>query len=105
MPFLESSTTDSMGEGSSTLHCFRNARLQVLRDNGWPEGNHTDTIFGAAGFTALATVDVYHAVPPTCIRRWSAHFAEMIVKAHLYEIITTKGLYYTPNLPRLESIS
>lgn len=55
------------GRGFQHFTLLRNARLQVLRDNGWPEGSHTDTIFGAAGFMAFATVDVYHAVPPTCI--------------------------------------
>ncbi|PWW74724.1 hypothetical protein C7212DRAFT_353365 [Tuber magnatum] len=40
----------------------------------------------AAGFMALATVDFYIVAPPTCIHVWFAHFAEVIVKAHLCEI-------------------
>jgi hypothetical protein len=88
----------SYGRGFMHFRVLRNAKLQLLTDNGWPEGSVTDTIGGAAGFMAFATVDLYEAVPPTCVRRWSAHFAEMIVKAHLKQIQGTTGLDFTSEL-------
>ncbi|KAG0636267.1 hypothetical protein HOY80DRAFT_1011374 [Tuber brumale] len=69
----------------------------ILLRHGWPEDSYTDSIGGAAGFMALATVDVYVAIPPTCIHRWCAHFAEAIVKAHLYEIQGTEPVVHSPD--------
>jgi len=53
----------------------------------------------AAGFMALATVDVYIVTPPTCIHSWCAHFAEVIVKAHLNEIQGREPVTYPPDFP------
>ncbi|RPA98540.1 hypothetical protein L873DRAFT_1828579 [Choiromyces venosus 120613-1] len=69
----------------------------VLLDCGWPENSYTDSIGGAAGFMAMATVDVYIVAPPTCIHAWFAHFAEVIVKAHLYEIQGTQPITHPPD--------
>lgn len=69
------------------LGVLRTLKLGVLRVQGWPEDSYTDTIGGAACFMAFAHVDVYEAVPASCVRRWCAHFAEVIVKAHHREII------------------
>ncbi|CUS15645.1 unnamed protein product [Tuber aestivum] len=51
----------------------------------------------AAGFMALATVDVYLVVPPTCIHAECAHFAEVIVKAHLKEIEGIEPVVHPPD--------
>jgi len=53
----------------------------------------------AAGFMVLATVDVYIVTPPTCIHSWCAHFAEVIVKAHLNEIQDREPVTYPPDFP------
>ncbi|KAI9875149.1 MAG: hypothetical protein M1830_008823 [Pleopsidium flavum] len=58
----------------------------VLRARGWPEDSYIDTIGGAACFMAFGHIDVYEAVPSSCVRRWCAHFAEVIVQAHHLEI-------------------
>jgi hypothetical protein len=88
----------SYGRGFQHMSFLRAAKFDVLRRNGWPEDSRTDTIGGAAGFMAFATVDVYEAVPPTCVRRWSAHFSEVIVKAHLREVQGTRGRDYPQSL-------
>lgn len=35
---------------------------------------------------ALADVNVYRSILPTCARRRPAHFAEMIVKIHIEQV-------------------
>ena len=57
--------------------------MNSLRGNGWPLDSYTDTIGGAASFMAFGHVDIYEAVPCSVVRRWTAHFAEVIVRAHL----------------------
>ncbi|KAF7914681.1 uncharacterized protein EAF01_001087 [Botrytis porri] len=76
------------GLGRVYLHfkVSRNARLSALRSYGWPITSHIDIIRRAAGFVTLAEVDVYRSVPPTCVRRWSVHLAEMIVKIHFEQV-------------------
>ena len=55
----------------------------ILLRHGWSEGSYRDSTGGAAVFMALATVNVYVVISLTCIHAWCAHFAEVIVKAHL----------------------
>ncbi|MCJ1422901.1 hypothetical protein MMC29_000781 [Sticta canariensis] len=61
-------------------------KFDVLLAKGWPQENYADTVGGAAGFLAFTHVDVYEAVPPSSVRRWCAHFAEIIVKSHLVQL-------------------
>lgn len=61
-------------------------KFDVLLAKGWPQENYADTIGGAACFLAFTHVDVYEAVPPSSVRRWCAHFAEVIVKSHLVQL-------------------
>jgi len=86
-----------IGRGFLDFAMLRRAKESILRRHGWPADSYTDTIGGAAGFMALATVDVYIVTPPTCIHPWCAHFAEVIVKAHLYEIQGTEPVTYPPD--------
>ena len=65
---------------------LRIRKLFVLKDSGWPERSSHDTIHGAACFMAFAHVDCYLTVPPSVMRPWCAHFAEIIVKAHHLQI-------------------
>lgn len=66
-------------------------KFLVLEQNGWPGDDGSDTIGGAAGFMAFGHVDIYYMVPPSVVIRWSAHFAEVIVKAHHVEILKSKS--------------
>lgn len=68
------------------LKALRGRKLGVLRARGWPQDSYADTIGGAACFLAFTHVDVYEAVPPSSVRPWCAHFAEVIVKKHLVEL-------------------
>ena len=86
-----------VGRGFLNFTMLIRAKEEILLCHGWPEDSYTDSIGGAAGFMALATVDVYLAIPPTCIRAWCAHFAEVIVKVHLYEIQGTKPVILPPD--------
>ncbi|MCJ1369195.1 hypothetical protein MMC20_000404 [Loxospora ochrophaea] len=66
---------------------LQDQKIPILKKNGWPEGDNTsDTSGGAASFMVFGNVDVYLSVPPSCVRRWCAHFAEVIVAAHVIEI-------------------
>lgn len=69
------------------LEALRGRKLGVLVARGWPPDSYTDTIGGAACFLAFTHVDVYEAVPPSSVRHWCAHFAEVIVKSHLAELV------------------
>ena len=69
------------------LKDLRHRKLDVLRQRGWPENSYTDTIGGAACFLAFAHVDVYQTVPPSVVRPWCAHFAEVIIKIQHGDII------------------
>ena len=64
-------------------------KVPILEQNGWP-GDGNDTIGGAAGFMAFGHVDVYEILPPSAVRDWTAHFAEVIVKAHHCELLISK---------------
>ncbi|KAL8720122.1 MAG: hypothetical protein Q9225_002967 [Loekoesia sp. 1 TL-2023] len=66
-------------------------KFPVLEQNGWPGDDGSDTTGGAAGFMAFGHVDVFYMVPPSVVIRWSAHFAEVIVKAHHVEILRSKS--------------
>ncbi|KAL9581886.1 MAG: hypothetical protein Q9203_005716 [Teloschistes exilis] len=57
-------------------------KLPILRACGWPEDASADRIGGAACFMVFGDVDVYVSAPPSVIRDYNAHFAEVIVKAH-----------------------
>ena len=70
-----------------SLYELMNRKYPVLRQVGWPEDGGADTIGGAACFMTFGQVDVYEAAPPSVHRRWTAHFAEVIVKAHHVEIL------------------
>lgn len=70
----------------NTFATLQKRKMDVLRDKGWPEGSYVDTIGGAACFLAFTHVDIYEAVPPSCVRRWCAHFAETIIKSHLLQL-------------------
>lgn len=65
---------------------LQNRKIQTLRGQNWPEdqdeASNKDTIGGAACFMAFGHVDACQSVPPSVVRVWCAHFAEMIVKAH-----------------------
>ncbi|MCJ1409015.1 hypothetical protein MMC19_003092 [Ptychographa xylographoides] len=65
-------------------------KFAVVQATDWPKGAYTDTIGGAACFLAFAHVDAYEAVPPSPVRPWCAHFAEVIVKSHLLHMARTK---------------
>jgi hypothetical protein len=64
------------------LRVLQTWKQSVLRERGWPEDSYADTIGGAACFMVFAYIDIYEAVPRSSVRRWCAHFAEVIVKAH-----------------------
>ncbi|KAG0137827.1 hypothetical protein HOY82DRAFT_546819 [Tuber indicum] len=83
-----------IGRGFINFSMLRKGWAGILLHHGWPEDSYTDSIAGAQGFMALATVDVYITIPPTCIYRWCAHFAEVIVKAHLHEIQGTEPVVH-----------
>ncbi|TGO56793.1 hypothetical protein BCON_0073g00270 [Botryotinia convoluta] len=55
-----------LGRGYLHFKVSRNARLPDLRSYGC----HIDTIGRAAGFMALADVDVYRSIPPTCVKAY-----------------------------------
>ncbi|KAL9023154.1 MAG: hypothetical protein Q9196_007363 [Gyalolechia fulgens] len=65
-------------------------KIPLLKKHGWPGDDGSDTTGGAACFMALAHVDVYEMVPPSVVRPWAAHFAEVIVKAHHVEILKNR---------------
>ena len=56
-----------------------------------------DSIGGAAGFMALATVGVYVAISSTSIHLQCAHFTNVIAKAHLYDIQGTEPVMHPPD--------
>jgi len=97
MRYLGSSTIGELVADSSIFPCSEKGWAGILLHHGWPEDSYTDSIGGAQGFMALATVDVYITIPPTCIYRWCAHFAEVIVKAHLHEIQGTEPVVHPPD--------
>ncbi|KAL8705959.1 MAG: hypothetical protein Q9201_000953 [Fulgogasparrea decipioides] len=66
-------------------------QFPTLRRDGWPEDSKTDTIGGAACFMAFGHVDVCDIAPPSVIRHWTAHFAEVIVKAHHVDILRNQS--------------
>ena len=72
------------------LNLLMDRKYSVLQENGWsvvkPEED-MDTIGGAASFMAFGDVDVYELVPPSVVRSYAAHFAEVIVKAHHIEVV------------------
>ncbi|MCJ1279168.1 hypothetical protein MMC21_006992 [Puttea exsequens] len=70
----------------TSLSILQNRKKPFLMQNGWPKDSRTDTIGGAACFMAFAYVDCFRAVPPSCFRPWCAHFAEVIVAAHCFEL-------------------
>ena len=86
-----------IGRGFLNFEMLREAMKGVLLRHGWPVSSYTDSPGGAAGFMALATVDVYMILPPTCIHLWCAHFAEVIVKAHIHEIQGTAPVTHPPD--------
>ncbi|KAI4099953.1 MAG: hypothetical protein L6R37_005749 [Teloschistes peruensis] len=57
-------------------------KVPILRACGWPEDASADRIGGAACFMVFGDVDVYVSAPPSVIRHYNAHFAEVIVRAH-----------------------
>ncbi|KAL9577226.1 MAG: hypothetical protein Q9212_006504 [Teloschistes hypoglaucus] len=61
-------------------------KLPILRACGWPENSPADRIGGAACFMVFGDVDVSISAPPSVIRPYSAHFAEVIVRAHHMEL-------------------
>ncbi|PUU77482.1 hypothetical protein B9Z19DRAFT_1128219 [Tuber borchii] len=85
-----------VGRGLLDFTMFLIAMEGFLLSHGWPEGSRVDSISGAAGFMAVATVDVYVAISPTCIHAWRAHFVEVIVEGHLYEIQGTEPVINPP---------
>ena len=66
---------------------LRDRQLPALRLTKWPKVGTADSIGGAACFMAFAHVDVYGTAPPSVVRPWTAHFAEIIVQAHLVELL------------------
>ncbi|KAL8718091.1 MAG: hypothetical protein Q9181_008239 [Wetmoreana brouardii] len=66
-------------------------QIPILSREGWPEDSKTDTIGGAACFMAFGHVDVCDIGPPSVIRPWTAHFAEVIVKAHHVDILRSQS--------------
>lgn len=68
------------------LGALQTRKFDVILAKGWPQENPADTVGGAACFLAFTHVDVYEAVPPSSVRRWCAHFAEVIVKSHLVQL-------------------
>ncbi|PUU79373.1 hypothetical protein B9Z19DRAFT_1125373 [Tuber borchii] len=85
-----------VGRGFPDFTMFLKVMEGFLLSHGWLEGSRTDSIGGAAEFMAVATMDVNVAISPTCIHAWCAHFVEVIVKAHLYEIQGTEPVINTP---------
>ncbi|MCJ1245854.1 hypothetical protein MMC30_003058 [Trapelia coarctata] len=71
----------------TSLSVLRTRKFGVLMARGWPRDSVTDTIAGAGCFLAFGHIDVYEAVPPSNVRQWCAHFAEVIVKSHLVQLI------------------
>ena len=65
-------------------------QVELIKEQGWPEGSVSDTLYGAACFMAFGHVLVYKTVPPSHSRPWCAHFAEVIVKGHHKEIVEAK---------------
>ncbi|KAI4180878.1 MAG: hypothetical protein L6R41_006966 [Letrouitia leprolyta] len=64
-----------------------NRKIPILEQCGWPGDDGSDTIGGAACFMTFAHVDLYEMVPPSVVRPWAAHFAEVIVKVHHLEVL------------------
>lgn len=65
-------------------------KTPVLLENGWPdlsEPSDADTTGGAACFMIFGHIDVCGIVPPSVVREFCAHFAEVIVKAHHVEVL------------------
>lgn len=68
------------------LDVLRRRKLGVLKARRWPQDSYVDTIGGAACFLAFSHTDVYEVLPPSSVRMWCAHFAEVIVKSHLMHL-------------------
>ena len=68
------------------FEALQKRKLEVLLAKTWPQENYADTVGGAACFLAFTHVDVYETVPPSSIRPWCAHFAEVIIKSHLMQL-------------------
>ena len=71
----------------TNLEILRRLKLGVLMASRWPQDSYTDTIHGAACFLAFSHTDIYEVIPPSCVRPWCAHFAEVIVKSHLMQLV------------------
>lgn len=69
------------------LQILMRRKIPILQENGWPGDDGSDTTGGAATFMAFGHVDVYEIVPPSVVRPWAAHFAEVIAKAHHVEVL------------------
>ena len=71
-------------------------KSRILAQAGWPEDNRedhseSDTIAGAACFMVFGHIDFCEIAPPSVVRRWTAHFAEVIVKAHHIKILSSES--------------
>ncbi|KAL8689740.1 MAG: hypothetical protein Q9218_004655 [Villophora microphyllina] len=62
-------------------------KIPTLRQCGWPEDSAADRIGGAACFMVFGHVDVYISAPPSVIRHFNAHLAEIIVQVHLSQTL------------------
>lgn len=93
------------------LYWLMEDKMPVLRQQGWVEdhadddGRNTDTIAGAACFMAFGHVDVYAAAPPSVVRGYATHFAEVIVKAHHVDILLTPAGPRLTDFPEMFSKS
>jgi len=76
----------SYGRGYVGLRELRLVKKPIVESNGWPAQCKADTEGTACCFMAFANVDVYETVPPSSVNGWCAHFAEVIVRAHLLQI-------------------
>ncbi|KAL8660761.1 MAG: hypothetical protein Q9202_006228 [Teloschistes flavicans] len=83
-------------------------KIPLLRASGWPEDAYADKIGGAACFLVFGDVNVYLSAPPSVIRQFNAHFAEVIVRAHhlkLLQLSRSDVEWYTDNYSNPQAFS
>lgn len=87
-----------LGRGFEPLRVLQARQRQVLLDAGYPPNSVIVSIDGACSFLVFGYVDCYLTVPASSAANWTAHFAEVIVKAHL-KAVAEAGTSFISTVP------